>query len=135
VLAAGLLQLFDFWDASHTAADEADNRGDSTRLGSLWHGITHRREPDPGNASYWFRRVGHDPAGVFGTLALRAGPVIEASHRPPWSARVVRAGLWDPFAFIEACGSAQRGSDDERLARKLQRLEMLVTLDASWATL
>ena len=60
-LSAGLLQVFDFWDASHEAAQEADDLGER-RFSAYWHGIAHRREPDPGNASYWFRRVGaHRP--------------------------------------------------------------------------
>ena len=130
VLAAGLLQIFDFWDASHTAAQEADDRGDTTRLAALWHGIAHRREPDPGNASYWYRRVGRDPAGVFSALAKPATELL-AANPTGWANRVLPNGAWDPFGFIEVCRAARPGSADEVIARKLQRLEMLATLQAS----
>ena len=56
-LAAGLLQIHDFWDASHDAAQRADDQGER-EFSAYWHGIAHRREPDAGNAAYWFRRVG-----------------------------------------------------------------------------
>jgi hypothetical protein len=59
-MAAGLLQVFDFWDASHEAAQQADDLGEGD-YSAYWHGIAHRREPDPGNAAYWFRRVGRHP--------------------------------------------------------------------------
>ena len=55
-LAAGLLQVHDFWDASHEAAQQADDRGERA-TSAYWHGIAHRREPDASNAAYWFRRV------------------------------------------------------------------------------
>ena len=62
-LAAGLLQIHDFWDASHEAAQEADDLGERD-FSAYWHGIAHRREPDAGNASYWFRRVGRHRAAA-----------------------------------------------------------------------
>ena len=65
-LAAGLLQIHDFWDASHDAAQRADDLGERD-FSAYWHGITHRREPDAGNAAYWFRRVGKH--AVFKPLA------------------------------------------------------------------
>src|SRR5262245_40078268 len=50
-LAAGLLQVHDCWEASHTAAQQADDMGERD-FSAYWHGIAHRREPDPGNATY-----------------------------------------------------------------------------------
>jgi hypothetical protein len=123
-LAAGLLQAHDFWDASHAAAQEADDLGDRG-LSAWWHGIAHRREPDPSNAAYWFRRVGRHP--VFAELAEAAGPIVEAEGAPTWARRLLRDGGWDPFAFLDAC----RGREGDRLARRLQRLEMDRLLDAS----
>ncbi len=79
-LAAGLLQILDFWDPSHHAAQEADDLGRAA-FSAYWHGIAHRREPDPGNASYWFRRVGRHAifpvlarGGVTPCSTRRAGP-------------------------------------------------------------
>ena len=131
VVTAGLLQIFDFWEASHTAAQEADDRGDTTKLGSLWHAIAHRREPDPGNSAYWYRRVGRDPAGIFTALTQPSKQLLGKSGQPGWSNRLISNGRWDPMAFIEITNQAQPGTSEETLARKLQRLEMLLALEAS----
>lgn len=122
-LAAGLWQVHDFWDLSHQAAQEADDLGES-ETSAYWHGIAHRREPDAGNASYWFRRVGRHP--VFDTLARRAAALADGAGGV---ARLTPGGAWDPFAFIEFCTRA-RGDDVPR-ARRLQREEMLVLLAAT----
>ncbi|MCA9010767.1 MAG: hypothetical protein KDB01_13545, partial [Planctomycetaceae bacterium] len=58
---AGTLLLWDFLDESHTISQSMEGKG-TPRTADYWHGIMHRREPDPGNAAYWFRRVGKHPA-------------------------------------------------------------------------
>ena len=131
VVAAGLLQIFEFWDASHTAAQEADDRGDTTKLGSLWHAIAHRREPDPGNSAYWYRRVGRDPAGIYSALVQPATAVIEKTGHWTLTVQLIQNGRWDPLALIEICTRVRPGTAEEGLARKLQRLEMLACLEAS----
>lgn len=126
-LAAGLLQVHDFWDASHHAAQEADDLGEAA-VSAYWHGVAHRREPDPGNASYWFRRVGRHP--LFGPLAAAARPSLGAAPGGPALAdRLTPRGSWDPFAFITYCDTP--GARDDALARRLQRLEMALLLRAS----
>jgi hypothetical protein len=124
-LAAGLLQIYDFWDASHNAAQQADDLGERS-VSPYWHGIAHRREPDPGNASYWFRRVGRHP--VFADLADAALPLIEANE-PELAGTLLPRGAWDPFAFIDYCTGARTKSVP--LALALQRLEMILLLGAS----
>ncbi len=132
-LAAGLLQIHDFWDASHNAAQEADNQGERD-FSAYWHGIAHRREPDAGNAAYWFRRVGKHP--VFGPLARSAQPVLEEHGDTQLAGRLLGNGAgWNAMAMIDLCTEARPGSPTEALARRLQRLEMWLLLEATLAAL
>ncbi len=110
-LAAGLLQVLDAWDASHNAAQLADDLGERS-TSKYWHGIGHRREPDPSNAAYWFRKVGLHP--LFEQMAQAAG-----TH-----------GDWDPITFIDQCHSARPGAVEAE-AKRLQRLEMALLLALS----
>jgi hypothetical protein len=125
-LAAALLQIHDFWDASHEAAQLADDLGED-RFSAYWHGIAHRREPDPGNASYWFRRVGRH--GIFGKLARAARPILDAHGDARCTSRLIGQGDWDASAMIDLCTRTGAGTPEEALARKLQRLEMELLLD------
>ena len=129
-LAAGLLLIHDFWDASHEAAQQADDLGERL-VSPYWHGIAHRREPDPGNASYWFRRVGRH--ALFGPLADAAKPLLDAHGDLRLTGRLVSGGTWNPFAFIDFCGEARGNRTAEMLAKQLQRLEMLALLDMTAA--
>ena len=130
-MAAGLLQVFDFWDASHEAAQQADDLGERD-ASAYWHGIAHRREPDPGNAAYWFRRVGRHP------VSAAAGPGRPAPAR---SAQRPRPALPLALRRLESAGhdrpvsQATPGSPREDLARRLQRLEMWLLLEATFETL
>ncbi len=127
-LAAGLLQIHDFWDPSHEAAQAADDQG-KHRFSAYWHGIAHRREPDAGNAAYWFHRVGRH--AISGPLAQAARPILELHGDDRWTARLVGRDAWDTQAMIDLCTGARPGSDQELLARRLQRLEMQLLLDAT----
>jgi hypothetical protein len=69
---AGLWLACDFLDESHAISQEIE-----TASGSYWHGIMHRREPDPDNAKYWFRRVRQHP--VFRPLAAAAKAAAAAN--------------------------------------------------------
>ncbi len=127
-LSAGLLQMHDFWDESHAAAQEADDLGERD-LSIHWHAIAHRREPDPGNAAYWYRRVGRSP--IFPKLSETADQWVErdpAATQTIWQ-RLLGSSGWDPLAFIDVCGRVQAGSADEIFARRLQRLEMALLMD------
>jgi len=127
-LAAGLLQIHDFWDSSHEAAQAADDLGERG-FSAYWHGIAHRREPDAGNAAYWFRRVGRH--AVSGLLAQAARPILERHGDDRWTVRLVGGDAWNSQAMIDLCTGARPGSDQETLARRLQRLEMQLLLDAT----
>ncbi len=127
-LSAGLLQILDSWDDSHEAAQEADDLGER-RTSAYWHGVAHRREPDAGNAAYWFRRVGRHP--LFPALFEAALPLLETQSDPKWKGRLGGSGVWDSHAMIEFCTRARPGSGEEMLARRLQRLELAILLEAT----
>lgn len=88
-----------FLEESHTISQHL-----STREGSWWHGIMHRREGDFDNATYWFRRVGDHP------LLPRLGRYI-ARLVPEGAATGKVAFLgsgepWDPCRFTSLCAMA-----------------------------
>lgn len=121
---AGLLQILDFWGASHEAAQEADDLGESS-FSPYWHAIAHRREPDFGNAAYWFRRVGRHP--VLTALA----EAIPQSPGHLQSQGLIKNGVFDPSAFAALCGLAIKDESARRFALDVQRMEMVLLLDAT----
>jgi hypothetical protein len=109
---AGLYLRAGFWDEAHETAQAIE-----TPDGSYWHAIVHRQEPDSGNASYWFRRVGQHP--VFPALAERAAAIDPAL-----------SGRWDPYAFIDYCErAASEGGERERRAIAIQQAEWELLFD------
>jgi hypothetical protein len=129
-MAAGLLQVHDFWEASHEAAQHADDRGERA-TSAYWHGIAHRREPDAGNAAYWFRRVGRHP--VYSPLAQSARPMFDEEDLTPLAEQLIPKEQWNASAMTDLCTTAKAGTAHERLARRIQRLEMWLLLEASFA--
>ncbi len=131
-LAAGLLQVHDFWEGSHDAAQQADDRGERG-TSAYWHGIAHRREPDAGNAAYWFRRVGRHP--VFVPLAEAAKPLFEAEGLASLAGQLMAKDAWNASAMTDLCTTAKPGTAQERLARRIQRVEMWLLLEASFGAM
>jgi hypothetical protein len=113
-LLTGLYVYFGCWAEAHESAQEIENTA-----GIYWHAIVHRQEPDPGNAAYWYGQVGRH--AIFPALRERA---VEIG---------MPVGLeWDAKAFIEYCGNARAGSDEERKAMEVQRAEWQLLFDWCW---
>jgi hypothetical protein len=110
---AGLLLYLGDWEQAHVVAQEIE-----TVDGSYWHAIVHRQEPDAGNASYWFRKVGNHP--IFAGLRDEAAEILKR-----YPARLKLDFGWSPHAFIDLCGAAveQPGSTVEKAAIEIQHAE------------
>lgn len=117
---AGLWLYFSCFEECHRVAQDLH-----TAEGSFWHAILHRQEPDPGNAAYWFRRVGTHPLypRMFAAAEEIVGRYPEAEFRP--------GAYWDPFAFVMFCERARQQPDSpsERAALEIQRAEWQLLFD------
>jgi hypothetical protein len=108
---AGLFFYFSCWTEAHEVAQNID-----TPDGSYWHAMVHRQEPDASNSGYWFRRVG-------------AHPIFPALRRFAASQGFGSGARWDPIAFVDYCVSAKTGTEEERIAREIQRVEWQLLFD------
>lgn len=118
---AGLWLLHNFLDESHTISQEI-----GSQTGSFWHGIMHRRDPDPSNAKYWFRKVGEHP--IFAPLQESAAELAgEKREEPGWddaASFLATQAEWDPFAWIDLCEQARVGQNRcKALCLEVQQLE------------
>jgi hypothetical protein len=120
---AALWLRFNFFDESHTISQEIH-----TSTGSFWHGILHRREPDYGNAKYWFHQVGNHP--VYPQLNGAARELATASTSDRTAAFLTRQDEWDPFTFVDLVESvANKSSAIEQQCRQIQQLEWELLFD------
>lgn len=122
---AGLWLLHNFLDESHALSQEIE-----TPTGSYWHGIMHRREPDFGNAKYWFRRVGTHP--VFGPLQEETRQILlttSSENNLAPAQFLADQTAWDPYAFIDLCEAAQKGGPLDGLCRRVAQAEWRLLFD------
>jgi hypothetical protein len=114
---AALWLYHDFLDQAHEISQELDDAA-----GAYWHAIMHRREPDPSNAKYWFRRVGHH--AIFPQLLADSQELASGFQQAPAARQLARMGAWDPLAMVDWCAAVQRGEPaDQALCEAIQLRE------------
>lgn len=109
---AALWLYHDFLDESHALSQEIE-----TPTGSYWHAILHRREPDPSNAKYWFRRAGPHPVL---TLLREQAPALGFDYQSPQSF----------VDFVERVRAT--GTPEEEVAKQVQNLEWQLLFAWCW---
>ena len=129
---SGLLLWNDALDDSHDISQGLRNN-----TGSYWHGIMHRREPDYGNAKYWFGRVGTHP--IFPKLRERAIAIAKEVQNPSDTLAQITQTIenelhWDAYQFIDWCQAAENepSSDATQFLQQVQAAEIKLLLAYSY---
>jgi hypothetical protein len=121
---SGIWLLHNYLDESHSISQDI-----ASAEGSYWHAIMHRREPDYGNAKYWFRRVGTHPIDVDLAAEARRLAAVEQSLDPQ-AQFLAEETPWDAFRFVDLCESVARGKSSARdLCLAVARIEWQLLFD------
>jgi len=113
---AGLYLLNGDWDAAHKVAQDVESP-----LGSHWHALVHRHEPDFTNSKYWLQRAGMSP--VYPELALAAKAAGQGDTVAP-------NGTWDPRRFTDCFAAPNAPVWTRELDALELRLLLAYSLDA-----
>lgn len=127
-LSAGLLQIYDFWEESHAAAQRADDLGEH-RLSAHWHAICHRREPDAGNANYWWARVGKNPLANALTELIENSLTDQSAGIKTIAAKLLDRGQFSDRAMVAQSLAVKPCSEEANFLRLIQKYEMLLLFD------
>ena len=127
-LAAGLLQIHDFWERlpRRRAGRRRPGRAGDVRLLA--------RDRPPSRARPRQRRLLVPPRRPSSPIRdPRGRRPHHPRGRPGWRSALLSrfAAGWNPTTLVELCTSSRPGSPQEAFARRLQRAEMLRLLEAS----
>jgi hypothetical protein len=122
-LKSALWMLFDYFKESHDISQNI-----ATPSGSYWHGILHRREPDPSNAKYWMARCNEHP--ILPDLLSDAREIAAKAGATgaPLLKQMEKLSTWDGAWFVDKC-SAGGDAPTVALLLEIQRREWQLLFD------